>query len=855
MRTILGRPAGSGLGGISRSLSVAVLVALASQACASEDKDDAGTGGGAGISAGGAAGSAAGVGGDAGGPAAGAGGDAGGPAAGAGGDAGGPAAGAGGNAGGPAAGAGGNAGGPAAGAGGDAGGPGAGAGGDAGAPAAGAGGAAGNAGAGGGGGAGGSDVLPQDAGIKFLGEASKEIPKGEAFAPSNFNGIAPFSTGVVSVGIANTSGAELTIESVEIVLAAGLKPEEIRQSKPGSTLYQAVDLAGTKIAADGSATLGLHFWPFASGPRNATIIVKTSDGKQASFELQGRGRDNLVLSPTVSVESEKVYAVAPGKVSFFDVGGAIADDADGLIFSGNARELYDKFNPDLALIHTKADGSVAWAKSWNETFHQKVPDPNAETGGGADQIANGGDGYVYYGASRSTDSSNAEPGSFQALVYKVKIADGSMAWAKGLRNGTIDQAWAGFMGYTLDASLPDRVIVAGYSDGNKWAFAAIKKSDGSIIYSRTLDITPGSAGKIYSVRVGADGVGYFGGEAASRAHLARITGLDTDSPAVDWVAATGGGIGTRIDSIDLTEEGDALTELFIGGATRSFAVARYKKDATLTWSKTWGDTNSLNTARVVRRHGGSVYVGGKMSLTTFDQTSGDGFMLVLDVATGAYKTGGAYYTGKTTTTIAAHSIKGFVFQGESVYTVMDGYPGSNNSGHYWGFWYQPPTEKLDLPLEGKDGSERLTDFNPGTLAKVAGVALKRFPKSSGVEGDPGKEVTVYDIDTSTIWKDIDSADAGFYDAKTYEHGPVGHFNVQKLKVTELFRKISRRRFGGGRMRGAGGRRRIAVVCGPQPLHRPPRRRSLSRRRARARSSRRTSGRWQDRGSARRCHPV
>jgi hypothetical protein len=803
MRNILGRPAGSGLGSISRSLSVALLVAVAAQACASEDKDD-GAGGSAGIASGGTAGASAGVGGDAGGPAAGAGGDAGGPAAGAGGDAGGPAAGAGGDAGGPAAGAGGDAGGPAAGAGGDAGGPAAGAGGDAGGPA---------AGAGGSGGAGGGVVLPQDAGIKFTGEASKEIPKGEAFAPSNFNGIAPFSTGIVSVGIANTSGAELTIQSVEIVLAAGLKPEEIRQSKPGSTLYQAADLAGTKIAADGSATLGLHFWPFASGPRTATIIVKTSDGKQASFELQGRGRDNLVLSPTVSMESEKVYAVAPGKVSFFDVGGAVADDADGLIFSGNARELYDKFTPDLALIRTKADGSVAWAKTWTEKFHQKVPDPNNETGGGADQIANGGDGFVYYGASRSTDNSNAEPGSFQALVYKVKIADGSIAWAKGLRNGTVDQAWAGFMGYTIDASLPDRVIVGGYSDGNKWAFAAIKKSDGSIIYSRTLDITPGSAGKIYSIRVGADGAGYFGGEAASRAHLARITGLDTDTPAVDWVMATGGGIGTRIDSIDLTEEGDALTELFIGGATRSFAVARYKKDATLTWSKTWGDTNSLNTARVVRRHGGSVYVGGKMSLTTFDQTSGEGFMLVLDAATGAYKTGGAYYTGKTTTTIAAHSVKGFVFQGESVYTVMDGYPGSNNAEHYWGFWYQPPTEKLDLPLEGKDGSERLTDFNPGTLAKVEGIALKRFPKSAGVEGDPGKEVTVYDIDTSAIWKDIDSADAGFYDAKTYEHGPVGHFNVQKLKITELFVKSAGGGWGRGGCGTPGGRRRTAVVCG------------------------------------------
>lgn len=773
------------LGSMSRSLSVALVVAMATQACSSEDKDE-GAAGSAGTSSGkagsagataGAAGSSAGSGGTAAG--------AGGTTAGSGGTtagSGGTVAGAAGAAG-SVAGAGGSAGATGGSAGATGGSAGA-TGGSAGAT----GGSAGSAaGTGGSAGAGGGGTLPQDAPIKLTGEAGKEIVKGSEYAQSNLNGIAPFSTGIASIGIDNTSGAEITVQAVEIKLAPGVILEEIRQSKPGSTLYEAADLAGTKIAAGKSATLGLHFWPFASGPRNATIIVKLSDGKQASFEFTGRGRDNLVLSPKIEMQSQKVYSVAPGQVAFFDAGGAVSDSADGLVFSGNARELYDNFTPDLSLIRVKGDGTVGWAKTWNETFHQKAPEPNNETGGGAEQIQNGGDGFIYYGASRSTDNSNAEPGSFQALVLKVKADDGSLAWSKGLRNGTVDQAWAGFMGYTIDASLPDRVIVGGYSDGNKWAFAALKKSDGSLIYSRIIDIIPGSAGKIYSIKIGADGAGYFGGECASRAHLVRVTGLNTDTPAIDWVAATGGGIGTRIDSIDLTEDGDALTQLFIGGAIRNFSVARYKKDATLAWAKTWGDTSSISTARVVRRKGNSVYVGGRMSLQTFDQTAGEGFMLVLDVATGAYKTGGAYYSGKTTTTLAGHAIKGFVFQGDSVYTMIEGYPGQNNVAHYWGLWYQPPTVKLDLPLEGKDGSERLVDFAPGTLAKVPNIKLQRFPKSAGVEGDPGKEVTVYDIPAATIWKDIKTEDAGYYDAKTYEHGPVGHFNIQKLKVTELRR--------------------------------------------------------------------
>lgn len=597
----------------------------------------------------------------------------------------------------------------------------------------------------------------------------------------NLNGIAPFSSGIASITISNVGGADVSISSIEILPEVGVLQDEYRQSRPGATQYTPEDLAGTTIPASGSVTLGLFFWPMASGPRRAEIVVHTSDGKRASFFMAGRGRDNLVFSPTITKSREQVYAVAAGKVSFFDPGGGVSDGAGGIVMSGRARELYDRFSPDLAMVRVQGDGTLAWAKTWSEQYIQTIPEPNNETGGVADQIAAGADGAVYMAAARSTNSSNVND---SALVYKVDIATGAIAWAKSMRNGSQDQAFRNFFVQTVDATLPDRVIVGGTSDG-RWAFAALKKSDGSLLYSRILDLASGgSAGKIYSMRIAADGTGYFGGESSSRAVIARLTALDTDTPALAWAQFTGGGIGTRIDSIDLTADGAALVAYHIGGATRTFAAGRYNSDGALAWAKAWEVTSGRATAWVVRRRANSVFVGGVFATTPLDTTAGDGLLLKLDVATGAYQTGGAFYGGKTTTTTGGHILKAFIFNGDEVQIMSDTYPGTNNYAHYWGLWYQPPTAKLDLPLNGQNGSERVIDYNPGSIAAISGASITRFPSSSGVTGGPGYEVESTTVDTATIWKDIASTDAGLYPARTYEHGPTGVFHLQTVTIRD-----------------------------------------------------------------------
>jgi hypothetical protein len=309
-----------------------------------------------------------------------------------------------------------------------------------------------------------------------------------------------------------------------------------------------------------------------------------------------------------------------------------------------------------------------------------------------------------------------------------------------------------------------------------------------MIYSRILDVNAnGSANCGYTVRVAADGTGYVGGNSNGRAALARFTGLNTDDPQLEWAEAIGTGIGTRVQSIELADNGDALAALFIGGATRQFVGMRIKKDGTKAWAKTWdgGNSGGNNNAWVVRKRGTTAFFGGNIAVQAADTTSGDGFLLGLDADTGAYKVGGVYYTGKGAETIARHTVKGIVFSGSDVFGILDAGTGSLNFSHYWGFWYQPLTQKLDLPLEGKDGSERLVDFAGVAPSKVDVATFTRLQETNqGALGGAGYEATSFVIDTTDIWKDVPSDMVEYQDPHGYERNPLNHYLISKLTVED-----------------------------------------------------------------------
>lgn len=626
--------------------------------------------------------------------------------------------------------------------------------------------------------------------LGFTGEGAKEIPVDSMYKPLNIDGIPPFSTASLRILVGNLGAAEVTVDTITITPLDGIFQEEWRVSKPGSTGGDPFSLDGAKIAAGEQAEFGLFFWPFASGPRRARVDVKLTNGDSAGFVIDGRGRDNLALSPKIEGTYERVLSGLDK--AQLATGGVVGDGAGGVVYNANARELLDLFSRDLVLAHVDPSGAQQWAKVWTEQNLQEspAPDQNNETGGSADAISNGGDGFVYVAASRSVTNANSIPGSFQSLVYKASIATGELAWARGLRNSTFadpdvgdNVAWRGAMGFAVDASLPDRVIAVGYTGSpNVILLYALSKTDGSLIYSRRINIgNDGAADRAFTVRVDANGDGYIGGDENGRALLVRVADLDTTNPTLVWARDISAGVGTSVNSLALAANGDAIASVFIGGAERDIAVARISAAGTKVWAKSWdsGNFGPNNTSRVVRIRGGKVYVGGNVALETADPSRGDGFVMSLDAATGAYDFASLYYSGKTVTTITQHLVKGFAFDAGDVFTLVDGTPGSANVDHYWGLWYQAPNDKLELPAG--DGAERLIDYAGIDPTPVSSAVLGFLQKDTNDTGGP-HEATAHSIDTTTIWVDAPAPLVTFTDAKGYEQGPKNHVLLTKTKI-------------------------------------------------------------------------
>lgn len=608
--------------------------------------------------------------------------------------------------------------------------------------------------------------------LTLLGEGAVTIAPGSSYKPINIDGIPPFSSASLRVTIRNDDTSPITIKEVVVTAKDGTLADEWVLNTPGSTTRKAFKVDNVAVAPGTGTEFGLHFWAFASGPRPATVTVRTSTNQEVSFIVDGRGRDNLELSTKVKSSLQRILATPTAD---FDVGGITSDGATGFVFTANANQLIDNFSHDLLVAGVKADGAKSWAKVWNETWIQEspAPDQNNETGGGADSVDSAG-GQVYVAASRSVNNSNAIPGSFQAMVLKVDAATGAVGWARGFRNSTFaspdlgeNVAWRGAMGYAVDATIADRVLVTGYTGSPpRILLCAIAKATGNLTYAYQIDLrSDGLADRGFTIRADATGNGWIGGDENGRAVLVRLTGLNGATPAIAGAWDLGTGIGSKINSLTLASNGDAIASVWIGGATRKFVAARVKTDGSLAWAKTWnsGNFGDRNNSQVVRVRGTTAFFGGDIAVQAADTTHGDGFILGLDAATGAYKVGSFYYSGKNTEYIAKHSVKGFVFQGTTdVFALTQGTTVSNNFDHYWGYWYQAPNDTLVLPVG--DGAARLETFAT-TLAAVASPSLLSIAVgSTGPNGTNGG--TAHVIDATTIWKDVPAA--------AYFGDPVGY---------------------------------------------------------------------------------
>lgn len=171
------------------------------------------------------------------------------------------------------------------------------------------------------------------------------------------------------------------------------------------------------------------------------------------------------------------------------------------------------------------------------------------------------------------------------------------------------------------------------------------------------------------------------------------------------------------------------------GATTNFIAARFAAaDGALRWAKAFSGGADRNNTMTVAVHNGQAIFAGRVGIAPFDPTAGDGFLMSLNAATGAYNWGSLYYTGRGVDTIVNHYVTGLVSTPGGLWAVFQGVPGSGNQHHFWGRWYQAIDDTLSLP--SGDGSMRLS-----TLMGAAGTITPTVETPTTVVAHPFNPAT------------------------------------------------------------------------------------------------------------------
>ncbi len=333
-----------------------------------------------------------------------------------------------------------------------------------------------------------STGMPPAATVAVKG-ANATIAADSEFAGA-FTGVTPYVTSLSALRFENTGTAEVTLNSVQLAAVAGSDLAEWSVVAPASATKD------VKVAPSTSHEFALSLRPRSSGPRKVKVTLTWNTTTTFSFIHTGVGSENLTFCPNASSTLERIY----GRPTSSALASAMVVDAAGnQYFSVNANEWTDGTSPNLAVARMNADGTLGWAKEWNEPHQQTSPDPgqNAQSGGGADAMALGADNHLYVVGQRSTASSNS---TFQAFVLKVAKDDGALVWARGLTRGNTpnpDIAAKSVRAYAVDATVADRVIVAGQAADNAGVLLfAVEKTNPKAIVS--LETTCGTRVSVMS---------------------------------------------------------------------------------------------------------------------------------------------------------------------------------------------------------------------------------------------------------------------------------------------------------------------------------------------------------------------
>lgn len=348
---------------------------------------------------------------------------------------------------------------------------------------------------------------------------------------------------------------------------------------------------------------------------------------------------------------------------------------------------------------------------------------------------------------RSSESHNT---IYQAAVMKVNAATGALTWATGLNNNTAaipSLVTDGMSAHAVDATLSDRVLVAGaYGRGGVF-LSALSKTDGPPLWTRVINHT--GVHRVGAMALSPDGASYIGGISNNAPFVMRVSGVNGMAPSLAWMRSMAV-FGSNVRGLAVQGDG-VLAAVNVRGADTAFVGARLLgSDGSVVWARelSGGSADRDNTLTVAVHNGQAIFAG-RFAITGFDTSGGDALLMSVNPATGAWNWGSLYYTGRGAEELMAHHVTGLVSSPTGLWVLSQGVPGSLNQHHFWGRWYQTIDDTLAFP--GGTGSMRLVPYTlmstavtPTVTTPTTVVAHPFNPTADGTWLDQASTVTCDD---------------------------------------------------------------------------------------------------------------
>jgi hypothetical protein len=533
--------------------------------------------------------------------------------------------------------------------------------------------------------------------------------------------------------IRNTSSNAVVLNSVTIEGQGNAQDQEWRLDT-ADIVETPLEISGLTLEPDGYLDFYPRFMPVEGTARSALVTITYDGGTSYTFTIDGEGSPSSTFLSVGSTTIEQLLGEAGEDEQF----GALVADPDGnAYFTAN----HETANDRIILARMNVDGSLGWAKLFDGPYSDRQIDPgqNSETGGAAGSLDFGSDGYLYLTGTYSWTPSN---NSFYVWLAKVDPADGSLVWSNLWSSvETIGIARESSTAYALDATGSERVFVVGTTEGESQLLVlAFDMSDGSIVFGRKFEVAEGVNDRAYSVSYAGDGVLYVGGQTAGNAgFVMRLTGVDGNSPEVDWFQQIGLGTGGNVNDLASDASGNVYATYDIRGAATIFGFGSLDSSGGLRWSRAYaGNEGAKHNVHAIELIDGTLYVAGRTAGVGFDGQMGDGNLVAIDPDTAQEIWSSTYYTGEGNTDLCEHRVKGIAIVDNRMIVGLQAYTGTQNGVRYSGYWY--------------DGLGATVEFSDPPAVSAGSATMTLIGVDDG-DGDGFVQPIDESSDLSATWTD------------------------------------------------------------------------------------------------------